>query len=291
MPNLLSSTRGFLLLVLAVLCIVARPPCAAAPPPYQYVYGAYKQDLEGEVNKVASSGWEVFDVAFTPMNGYLVCYRRPAGREKGIATYAFVLALADNAQSKANAASKNGWGIFKICTTAQHLYCLCFRKESGPGASYVFEHYLAKDCSDIVNEHARRGLNLVDFGFGGDGYLLCFRSGRPNPHPPENLLGNANIVGLNGLFQGLTKKHWEMLDLVQCTDNLCAVWLRKGTGRAYEYGFESVGWGNIASKTEEAIKNGWQVVRVMANNGMHMDFTDPGEMIRQRVPYTLCLRR
>jgi hypothetical protein len=70
--------------------------------------------------------------------------------------------------------SKGGWWrVVKLCTTAQHLYCRCFRKESGAASRYMFKHYLAKDCSSIVNEHAHRGLQMVDFGTAGPGKVAA----------------------------------------------------------------------------------------------------------------------
>ena len=272
-----------------VLTLLIWAPAARAAP-YEYAFVNYRANLEKEVNGVAAKGWELFDVGFTPSGGYLACYRRPPGRTTPAGTYAFDVCGSQNAEEKTNNASKNGWRLVKLCTTANHVYALCCVKISTPGPHYTFEHHLAKDLTNIVNDHAKKGLELVDIAFGGDGYLLCFQPVRPNPKAPEYLIGDSKTAGLQQTFEGLTKNGWDLLHLIECTDSLTCLCLRK-TDHAHQYQFVRVAGRNIESTADEAVKNGWEVHRVMADPGMFMDFAETADMIRQSLPYTLVLRR
>lgn len=265
---------------------------AAAPPlRYEYTFETLEANMQDRVNYVAGQGWEVHDVVFTNMSGYLVCYRRALPQGTPRYSYAFSLATPAKAQAKADEATRSGWEIYRMVSCAGKLYCLCLRRVARPPA-YSFESSVGADLAKRANEASRGGWEVLDVGFGDvSGYLLCYRK-RPEDSPPSTysfvtckgseVEAKANEGARNG---------WELLRLVACLQDVYCLCFRKTSGTPYSYAVERAAGRNIESKADAAVAQGWEVYTLAGAPAGDIDYEDVSDLLHSSLPYMLCYRR
>lgn len=244
------------------------------------------------VNHVAGQGWEVFDVAFTNLSGYLVCYRRLVPRGTPRHTYAFDLVTPRNAEARANEASQSGWKIYKVVSCTPRLHCLCYRRAPPGRDAYSFETSPGAQLAERANAAAQRGWELLDVGFGDvSGYLLCYRRlPRDAPRPTYRFMtprgrdveAEANAAGQQG---------WELFRMVACLQDRYGLCFRRTPASRHAYSFERAGGKNLESLADRAVAQGLQVYRVVASPAGDVDYSDVGDILPSGVPYMLCVTR
>lgn len=283
-----SRAWGFAALIL--LLVLACTAAPAAPPRYEYTFETLKENMQSRVNEVAGLGWEVHDVTFANLSGYLVCYRRILPEGTSRYQYAFSLATADNIDSKANEATASGWEIFRLVSCAGRLYCLCLRQVKEPPA-YAFERASGVELADKANAASRRGWDVQDLGFGDvSGYLLCYR--RVPPKTPPSTYSFVTCAGgqVEAAANEAARNGWELLRIVACLRDTYCLAFRRSHSR-HVYAFAPAAGKDIESKADAAVAQGWEVYTVTGSPAGDIDYEDAPDLLRSALPFLLCLRR
>jgi hypothetical protein len=280
-----------LIFVQLLLCL--SPGAGAAPRYYEYTFETLKANVPERVNEVATKGWEVFDVAFTNLSGYLICYRRlvPDGSPQN--RYAFDLATPDNAAAKANEAARNGWELYKLVSCAGRLYGLCYRGvPPNVHHEYAFERAAGAQLEQKANDASRRGWEVLDVGFGDvSGYLLCYRRLPPDAPRPTYAFETPRGADLQNVANVSATLGWELIRVLSCLQDRYCLCFRKASPGAHAYAFEGAAGKNIERLADNAVKNGWEVYRVCGSPAGDIDYSDAPDILRSAAPYLVCYRR